>query len=331
MVVNETRKRLLRQLNSRYIFGKYVCLAYLSCKGVLRVRRKKRKRRFCLEQSNAHVQTLADYCELVLQPLLHAIVFVIQFTMVTILVRKFNGYYANRPVLTTMIVNAVCEAPHSSSPLCLIPLQVLGGIADTVAQTLTALRMRQRQRKLNPDADGKDDFFAIEINELDKKVPWPEDDFMVPASKRPPPPFDFERLTRFMAYGFLWAPVQHKWYNFLEHTFPLSGGHATGKALRRVAMDQLIFAPIGKRYNAKLSAQTWLIRIYRSGNFLQLHDRCGRRRQACGLAEVSRGLHPGSQSQLHRLAASAGAQLSGHTDSISDRKSVCHLSRPYPD
>ena len=24
MVVNETRKRLLRQLNSRYIFGKYV-------------------------------------------------------------------------------------------------------------------------------------------------------------------------------------------------------------------------------------------------------------------------------------------------------------------
>lgn len=26
MVVNETRRRLLRQLNSRYIFGKYVCL-----------------------------------------------------------------------------------------------------------------------------------------------------------------------------------------------------------------------------------------------------------------------------------------------------------------
>ena len=27
--------------------------------------------------------------------------------MVTILVRKFNAYYANRPVLTTMITNAV--------------------------------------------------------------------------------------------------------------------------------------------------------------------------------------------------------------------------------
>lgn len=124
--------------------------------------------------------------------------------------------------------------------------QVLGGIADTVAQTLTALRMRRLQRQLNPDADRKDDFFSIEIGELDKKVPWPEEDFMLPPSKRGPPPFDFERLTRFMAYGFLWAPIQHKWFSFLEHTFPLVSGKATGSALRRVAMDQLIFAPIGK-------------------------------------------------------------------------------------
>jgi len=28
MVVNETRKRLLRQLNSRYIYGRYVCVHY---------------------------------------------------------------------------------------------------------------------------------------------------------------------------------------------------------------------------------------------------------------------------------------------------------------
>jgi hypothetical protein len=49
-----------------------------------------------------------------LQPLLHAIVFIIQFTMCTILVRKFNGYYSNRPVLTTMITNAV-STPTSPS------------------------------------------------------------------------------------------------------------------------------------------------------------------------------------------------------------------------
>ena len=124
-------------------------------------------------------------------------------------------------------------------------LQVLGGIADTVAQTLTALKMRQRQKALNPNIDDREDFFAIEIGDLDKKVPWPEEDFMTPASKRAPPPFDFERLIRFMGYGFLWAPVQHKWFSFLEHTFPLTAGRATGSALRRVAMDQLIAAPIG--------------------------------------------------------------------------------------
>ena len=99
---------------------------------------------------------------------------------------------------------------------------------------------------MNPNVEDGDDFFAIEIGEMDKKVPWPEDNFMVPASKRKPPPFDFERSIRFMAYGFFWAPVQHKWYAFLEHTFPLSVGKATGNALRRVAMDQLVFAPCGE-------------------------------------------------------------------------------------
>jgi len=105
--------------------------------------------------------------------------------------------------------------------------------------------MRAQQKKFNPDPD-KDDFFAIEIGDMDKKVPWPDNDFMVPASKRGPPPFDFERLTRFMAYGFMMAPVQHKWFSFLDRTFPLIAGKATGPALRRVAFDQLIFAPISE-------------------------------------------------------------------------------------
>jgi len=49
-----------------------------------------------------------------------------------------------------------------------------------------------------------------------------------------------------MAYGFLMAPVQHRWYAFLSTTFPITketGG--TGPALKRVAFDQLLFAPIG--------------------------------------------------------------------------------------
>ena len=101
---------------------------------------------------------------------------------------------------------------------------------------------------MNPEPDSKDDFFSIEISELDnKKVPWPENDFMLPASKRGPPPFDFERLTRFMGYGFLWAPFQHRWFSFLANTFPLVAGRATQNALKRVAVDQFIMAPIGMR------------------------------------------------------------------------------------
>lgn len=86
---------------------------------------------------------------------------------------------------------------------------------------------------------------TVEIQDLDKKVPWPVDDYMTPASKRGPPPFDFERLIRFMGYGFLMAPVQHKWFGFLQRLFPIENGKGTANAFRRVAFDQFIFAPIG--------------------------------------------------------------------------------------
>lgn len=86
---------------------------------------------------------------------------------------------------------------------------------------------------------------SIEIQDLDQKVPWPVDDYMTPASKRGPPPFDFERLIRFMAYGFMMAPVQHKWFGLLQRLFPIENGKGTANAFRRVAFDQFIFAPIG--------------------------------------------------------------------------------------
>lgn len=119
--------------------------------------------------------------------------------------------------------------------------QVLGGIADTVAQTLTAVRERAVRK---PGGVSKDDFFAIEIHELDKKTPYPDDE-LIPDSRRLPPPFDFERLTRFMAYGFLMAPVQHKWFGFLSRNFPITKDAKLGPAMKRVALDQFIFAPFG--------------------------------------------------------------------------------------
>jgi len=154
-------------------------------------------------------------------PLLHAVVFLIQMAAVSLLVRKYNGYYAQRPVLTTMITNAV-----------------LGGIADTVAQTLTAVRQRAVRK------GDKDNFLAIEIHELDRRNPFNEND-LIPDSKKLPPPFDFERTTRFMSYGFLMSPIQHRWFRFLSATFPVTKTATWLPALKRVAFDQFLFAPAG--------------------------------------------------------------------------------------
>ncbi|KAF3767206.1 hypothetical protein M406DRAFT_355499 [Cryphonectria parasitica EP155] len=154
-------------------------------------------------------------------PLLHAIIFLIEMTIVARLVSRYNAYYSERPVLTMMVTNAV-----------------LGGIADTVAQSITAIRERSL-RKRSPSA--RDDNMAFE---LDAKDPFTERE-LIPESKQLPPPFDFERLTRFMAYGFGMAPIQFKWFKFLEKTFPITKSAAFAQAMKRVAFDQLIFAPLG--------------------------------------------------------------------------------------
>ncbi|OAA61803.1 Mpv17/PMP22 [Niveomyces insectorum RCEF 264] len=121
---------------------------------------------------------------------------------------------------------------------------VLGGIADTVAQTITSIRERSLRKGGGGGGSGKDDSVAIEIHELDRKNPLLDRE-LIPESKLLPPPFDFERLTRFMAYGFGMAPIQFKWFRFLERCFPITKASAFGPALKRVAFDQLIFAPLG--------------------------------------------------------------------------------------
>jgi protein Mpv17 len=119
---------------------------------------------------------------------------------------------------------------------------VLGGIADTVAQSITTIRIAALRK---PGGITKDDPMAIEIHELDRKNPLLDRD-LIPDSKALPPPFDFERLTRFMAYGFMMAPVQFKWFQFLSRAFPITKSSALGPAIKMVAFDQLIFAPIGQ-------------------------------------------------------------------------------------
>lgn len=80
--------------------------------------------------------------------------------------------------------------------------------------------------------------------DYDEKSPYATE-FMIPLRPPPPPAFDFERLTRFMAYGFIMSPVQFHWFSFLSTTFPTTKESKTVPTLQRVAFDQLIFAPVG--------------------------------------------------------------------------------------
>ncbi|KAB8338988.1 hypothetical protein FH972_021927 [Carpinus fangiana] len=106
---------------------------------------------------------------------------------------------------------------------------------------MTATRERALRKPESPRKD--DDTLAIEIHELGQKDSYTERD-VLPDSRGLPPPFDFERLTRFMSYGFLMAPLQYKWFGFLARAFPITKSLGTGPALKRVAFDQLIFSPM---------------------------------------------------------------------------------------
>ncbi|KAH8912271.1 hypothetical protein BR93DRAFT_933310 [Coniochaeta sp. PMI_546] len=160
-------------------------------------------------------------------PLLHTIILFIEMALIARLSSRFNAYYEERPILTMMVTNAV-----------------LGGVADTVAQSITAIRERALRKSAGTPLSPRQDPIAIEIHELDRKNPF-NDRELIPESKLLPPPFDFERLTRFMAYGFCMAPVQFRWFKFLEKTFPITKTAAFLPAMKRVVFDQLIFAPFG--------------------------------------------------------------------------------------
>ncbi|KAI1130791.1 hypothetical protein F5Y10DRAFT_102961 [Nemania abortiva] len=138
------------------------------------------------------------------------------------LASRYNAYFDQRPVLTMMVTNAV-----------------LGGIADTVAQTITSIKQRANRKAGSPTRDDMN----IEIPDLGRKNS--RSDYDLYADPRSlATPFDFERLTRFMAYGFAMAPIQFKWFGFLSKAFPITKTSAFVPALKRVAVDQIAFAPV---------------------------------------------------------------------------------------
>jgi hypothetical protein len=180
---------------------------------------------------------------------------------------------------------------------------------------------RTRRSSIGPNDPRDDNLFSMGLQELDSKVPWPENDATSPASKRNPPPFDFERTVRFMAYPFIMTPLQHKWFGFLSKTFPLTGGHATLAAMKRVAFDQLLFAPVGMLANTwRCLSERVLTWYHRSRMFLHIHDSSRGRRQARSHSQVPGRLHPSAQGQLPGLATSTGSELPDYSDSVPDRE-----------
>ncbi|KAI5244436.1 hypothetical protein E4T43_03801 [Aureobasidium subglaciale] len=201
------RRQVLWNLNSRYIYGRYVSFIHLG--------------------HYSYGLSLTCSCA-ARQPLLHTLVFITELIMVSFLVSKFNSYYAARPGMIGQLELLARAGADSSNS----------------AHDHGHQRLRERAVRKPGGPDPRTDQLAIEIHDVDRRIHWPEEE-LIPDSKVLPPPFDFERLTRFMAYGFIMAPIQHKWFGFLSRVFPLTATAGTTAAAKRVAFDQLLFAPVG--------------------------------------------------------------------------------------
>lgn len=106
--------------------------------------------------------------------------------------------------------------------------------------------------------------------------------------KTSPVSFDFERVTRFMSFGFLMAPIQLKWFGFLARTLPLTLKHSTVPVLKRVALDQLMFAPVGMCFHLPnpLPQAECAELFLRPGLLFQFHELRGRWKPESVKAEV---------------------------------------------
>lgn len=97
-----------------------------------------------------------------------------------------------------------------------------------------------------------------------------------------PPSQDFARTGRFMFYNFSVAPIIHTWYTVLDKNFPIAAQavnnkqnqqaaarvmHTMKPALKRVAADQILFAPVG------LAMLFTGLTVLEGGSFQQIKDK----------------------------------------------------------
>lgn len=128
-----------------------------------------------------------------------------------------------------------------------------------------------------------------------------------------PPPFDFERLTRFMSFGFIMSPLQFRWFSFLSRAFPITKQSAALPALKRVAFDQLIWAPLGMVHISSIQFHS---NTGRFGDVFYLHDSLRGRWETSIEPEVPRRIFAIPESKLHGMAGSTNSQFPSYTATV---------------
>ncbi|WOO82125.1 Protein sym1 [Vanrija pseudolonga] len=68
---------------------------------------------------------------------------------------------------------------------------------------------------------------------------------MALAEKDDRPAYDPARTARFAVFGLGMGPVVGQWLRFLEFSVPMRAGHAVQVTVKRVLLDQFVFAPVG--------------------------------------------------------------------------------------
>ncbi|KAL7274805.1 hypothetical protein RUND412_002280 [Rhizina undulata] len=155
-------------------------------------------------------------------PLLNILILLVEIIALSQLAMQYDLHFEAKPILTMMITNATLNA-----------------IADTVAQTVSSVRQQVvRKSQLSEKKDG----VTIEIHELSETGTLPSNRGELHAASGSH--FDFERLVRFMAWGFLMAPPTFRWFSFLAEAFPITEDSKTAPALWRVLLDQIVFSPL---------------------------------------------------------------------------------------
>ncbi|KAG9305446.1 hypothetical protein G9A89_021164 [Geosiphon pyriformis] len=155
--------------------------------------------------------------------------------------RFYSTQYHSHPLITLALTNAS-----------------LAALSDILAQAITILRLNNFKEQ-----------GPLMTREMDLFLPPTHETFIStnPSGEAGTTTttiaFDIARLARFSGYGFMFAPVIHNWFSFLEKRFPMpqetmnidvKGGISAGGMSRvqmmrtvckRTVVDQLAFAPIG--------------------------------------------------------------------------------------